>query len=84
MPIRTLRCLGCARQWDEILRQNEIPKCNKCGTDQVALIPTYPAAPKGDFGTTRRDSSGQACQTFDFNTPEPEQLEFDFNKKSNE
>ncbi len=69
-PIRTLHCLGCARQWDEILKQDESPKCNKCGTDQVALILTYPTAPKGDFGTTRRNASGQATQEFNFSDTE--------------
>ena len=77
MPIRTIRCLGCAKQWDQILGHNEVPKCNKCGTEQVALVPTYPAAPRGDFGTTRRSASGEASQKFNFE----EQLEFDFPKK---
>lgn len=79
MPIRTVRCLGCARQWDEILRQEEVPgNCIKCGSDQTALVVTYPSAPRGTFGTCRRNSAGEATQKFDF---EPEQLEFDFVKK---
>lgn len=81
MPILSFRCKGCAVQWDEIAKLEDNPPCRKCGSDQVDSLITYGAAPRGSFGTTRRNSAGEAAQEFNF-TSEEEQLEFDFNKKS--
>ncbi len=84
MPILTFRCAGCAAQWDAIVKLGEVPPCRKCGNDQVHSLVTYGAAPKGDFGTTRRNAAGQATQEFNFDSKEPEQMEFQFEKTQDE
>ncbi len=75
MAILTFQCLGCNSKFDEIVRGEEEKevKCRKCGGDQLSRLPTYSAAPRGDFGSTRRNASGEASQEFNFLNPKKDE-----------
>lgn len=82
-PIFAFICHDCFYEVDLILGHDEVEGqiCPRCEEGGMSRLCSAPSSPRGSFGTTRRNSSGDAMQKFNFGGKDPEQLELPLDKK---
>lgn len=85
MPIYSYLCHDCLYEVDLILGHDQVEAqaCPRCEEGRMSRLCSAPSSPRGSFGTTRRNSSGDAMQKFNFGKSERqyEQQDLDLTKK---
>ena len=49
MPLFDLECPSCQHRWEDMVRQNVIPACPKCGGADARKLPTIGFMAMADF-----------------------------------
>ena len=57
MPIFDFSCRDCHKEFEVLLRSDEIPRCPSCAGEQIDKLLSLPAIPRG------REASGGACES---------------------